>query len=75
MRPIAHVVGQSRRVGVILQVNVLGKCWVTHSRPIWHGYANTSKTLGIIGFRGVVDVPPVGFEPTTHDLKGRCSNR
>lgn len=20
-------------------------------------------------------VPPVGFEPTTHDLKGRCSNR
>ena len=23
----------------------------------------------------VAPVPPVGFEPTTHDLKGRCSNR
>ena len=24
---------------------------------------------------GTLLVPPVGFEPTTHDLKGRCSNR
>ena len=32
------------------------------------------KTLGIIDFQGFA-VPPVGFEPTTHDLKGRCSNR
>lgn len=33
------------------------------------------KVLRTIGFQDFEPVPPVGFEPTTHDLKGRCSNR
>ncbi|OZG69500.1 hypothetical protein BEUL_0241 [Bifidobacterium eulemuris] len=33
----------------------------------------TQKTSGAEAPEATV--PPVGFEPTTHDLKGRCSNR
>ena len=56
-------------------VNVLGKCWVAAFDPLDRKNKKASETVENIGFRGFSHVPPVGFEPTTHDLKGRCSNR
>ena len=37
--------------------------------------AEGEKPLKPLRSKGFEKVPPVGLEPTTHDLKGRCSNQ
>ena len=58
-----------------IAVNVPGKCWATAFDSLGCRNKNASETVENIDFRDFSYVPPVGFEPTTHDLKGRCSNR
>ncbi len=58
-----------------IAVNVLGKCWVAAFAPLGCNNKKASEIVENTNFRGFSHVPPVGFEPTTHDLKGRCSNR
>ena len=60
---------------VFMDVIVMGFRWVCPKNINLNQTKKTLKTVANIGFQGFWPVPPVGFEPTTHDLKGRCSNR
>ena len=51
-----------------IAVNVLGKCWAAAFDLLGCRNKNASETVENIDFRGFSHVPPVGFEPTTHDL-------
>ena len=76
------IVGYEDRLSVLDRAGrLVCKLWdasraaVSATNCVWsQKIAGIEKPLEANVSKGF-DVPPVGFEPTTHDLKGRCSNR